>query len=269
MKRRVNYYTDERTDDFAGTSIRTVQVPADYKYIRRGVLYRLFSFVLYRLIATPFALLFARLRHGMKVRGRKALKSCRGKGIFVYANHTLTAGDAFFPSLVAFPRRTYIVTGADSVSLPLVGRLTPMLGALPLPSGRAGYRNFTSAIAERIKEGGCVYVYPEAHIWPYYTGIRDFPDASLLYPVLSGAPVYAATTVFRKRRFFTRPRCEVYVDGPYFADPSLSPADAKAKLKEEVRAAMLRRSAVSDCEFVRYVRAENDAEACKDTADNL
>lgn len=36
-------------------------------------------------------------------------------------------------------------------------------------------RSFLDAIRTRIEEGSFIMVYPEAHIWPYYTGIRDFP----------------------------------------------------------------------------------------------
>ena len=55
MKRRVNYYTDERNDDFSGMEIKREPLPDGYKYIRRGVFIRLLSFVLYRLIAFPVA----------------------------------------------------------------------------------------------------------------------------------------------------------------------------------------------------------------------
>ena len=99
-----------------------------------------------------------------------------------------------------------------------------------------------------------MYVYPEAHIWPYYTGVREFSDASFLYPAKFGAPVYAATTVFRKRRLFAAPRCEVYIDGPFLPDESSTVAENKSRLHAKARAAMLSRSLLSDCEYVRYVR---------------
>lgn len=260
MKRRVNYYTDERNDDFSGMEIKREPLPDGYKYIRRGVFIRLLSFVLYRLIAFPVAWLYCKLRHGVRIRNKKALRSSRGKGIFVYANHTLSAGDAFFPSLVAFPRRTYIVTGTESVNVRIAGKLTPLLGALPLPSRIAGHRDFTAALKTRISEKACVYIYPEAHIWPYHTGIRDFPDPSFLYPVLSDAPVYAATTVFRRRVLRRRPKCEVYVDGPFYPDPALSAAENRSALRDKVYCAMKERSRLSDCEYIKYERADNAGE---------
>lgn len=256
MKDRVNYYTDEHNDDFAGMSIKRETLPHGYKYVHKNIFYRFFSFVLYRLIATPVAFLFSKIRHGLKVNNRKALKACKDKGIFVYANHTLAAGDAFFPSMAVFPRRTYIVTNTDSVTISGVGKLTPMLGALPLPSERSGYKAFNDALATRIGEKGCVYIYPEAHIWPYYTGIREYPAASFLYPVKLNAPVYAATTVFRKRKFRSRPRCEVYIDGPFYPDGSLSLAENREMLRSKVYEAMKKRSELSDCQYVRYVKCE-------------
>jgi hypothetical protein len=67
--------------------------------------------------------------------------------------------------------------------MPYLGRVTPYMRGLPLPDDMAATRNFTSAIEKRIDEGAAVFIYPEAHIWPYYTGIRPFGDASFSYPI--------------------------------------------------------------------------------------
>ena len=249
---RVIYYRDERSDDFAAVTGTSV-LPDGYEY-ERGTLFRALSFLLYRVLATPDAARHSRVFHGLRVYGKEKLKESRGRGIFVYANHTLDVGDAFFPSVAMFPRRTFVITGAGSVTFPVAGRLAPYLGALPLPSSRAGYRDFLAAVKKRLDERVCVYVYPEAHIWPYYTGVREFSDASFLYPAKFGAPVYAATTVFRKRRLFAAPRCEVYIDGPFLPDESSTVAENKSRLHAKARAAMLSRSLLSDCEYVRYVR---------------
>ena len=117
MKRRTIYYTDELNDDFAGTNIVTKETPADYRYVRKNPLWHAAAFLLYHVVARPFAFAWAKLRYGLRVVGREKLRAARGKGVFLFGNHTLVAGDAFHPNLVTPGRRTYIVTGADAVSV--------------------------------------------------------------------------------------------------------------------------------------------------------
>lgn len=257
MKRRTIYYTDELNDDFAGTNIVTKETPADYRYVRKNPLWHAAAFLLYHVVARPFAFAWAKLRYGLRVVGREKLRAARGKGVFLFGNHTLMAGDAFHPNLVTPGRRTYIVTGADAVSVRGLRNVVAMLGAMPLPSGRAGYRNFLAAMKSRIARGKAIVIFPEAHIWPYYTGIRPFGSAPFLYPVTTGAPSYAITTVFSRRGARRAPRVTLYVDGPFFPDASLSPGAARDKLRDEVYAAMTARAEKSECDLVTYVRAEN------------
>ena len=73
-----------------------------------------------------------------------------------------------------FPKTNYIIVHPNNVSMPVLGKITPSLGALPIPDELSAYKNFLNAIETRIAEGHSVVVYPEAHIWPYYTKIRNY-----------------------------------------------------------------------------------------------
>ncbi len=44
-------------------------------------------------------------------------------------------------------------------------------------------------------------IFPEAHVWPYYTGIRPFGEAAFHYPVATGKPVYTMTVTYQRRRW--------------------------------------------------------------------
>ena len=57
------------------------------------------------------------------------------KGYFIYGNHTQDIGDAFMPNMFSAPQDSYIIVHANNVSMPFLGRITPSLGALPLPEG--------------------------------------------------------------------------------------------------------------------------------------
>lgn len=119
-------------------------------------------------------------------------------------------------------------------------------------------RNFRDAIRTRITQGNFVMIYPEAHIWPFYTGIRDFPATSMKYPVELDAPSFAMTTTYRKRRFGKKPRTVTYLDGPFYPDPTLPPKARAQALRDQIYDAMVKRSKESDCEYIRYIKKEEE-----------
>ena len=249
-------YTDELKDEFADDSIVPKHIGGDWQYINNSFGWRLGRFIAYRLIAHPIAYAYCKLSLGHRVKNRKVLKAVRKTGCFLFGNHTQQTGDAFIPSMVMCPKSVFVIVHPNNVSMPYLGRWTPYLGALPLPSDMAAARNFKSAVETRIGEGACVTVYPEAHIWPYYTGIRNFPADSMRYPAELGVPSFCMTTVYKKRRFVKKPRAVTYVDGPFYPDGSL-PIRSRAKaLRDEIYETMLARSAESDCEYIRYEKLD-------------
>ena len=256
MKERVVYYTDELNNDFAGMNMKKVKLKENFKYLHKSFIWRVISFVLYRIIATPVAYLTCKLYYGIKYINRKAMKSCKG-GRFLYINHTMVAGDAYNPSIVAFPHKTHIIVGTEAVSKRGLDVIVPMLGGIPLPGGIKQTAEFKSAIEYlTVKRGDCVTIYPEAHIWKYYNRIRPFKDVSFRYPAELMMPSFAATVVYRKRRFCKRPRADVYVDGPFYPDATLPIKERKKKLRDEIYAVMCKRAEGSDCEYIKYVKRE-------------
>ncbi len=258
---RTVFFHDERTDDFAGVSRKTPVVDASFPYLPKNPIWRLASFAVYRLIMTPFAYLYCKLRFGLRVVNRRAIRSSGRQGAFVYGNHTLLAGDAFIPSLVSFPRKTHVVVHADNLAVPATRGFIRMCGAIPVPTKLSGMRAFSNALEKRNLQRHTVQIYPEAHIWPYYTGIRPFESTSFHYPVAFGAAAYAATTTYQKRRIGRTPRVTVYVDGPFYPDASLPPRERERELRDRIYGVMVERAAEhSTYSPVRYVREEGAAD---------
>lgn len=249
------YYTDER-NEFSTAQITPRVIDGSYSYTPPGRLWRIRHFFAYRICAMPIAWLYCKLALHSSFRGREALKRVMG-GCFVYGNHTQQIGDPFLPNLALFPRQVYMIVHPNNVSMPVLGRITPYLGALPLPSDMKAMRNFKAAVQQRIQEGCCVMIYPEAHIWPYYTGIRDFPATSMKYPVELEVPSFALTTTYRRRRFGRKPRTVTYLDGPFYPDPALSRRQQPQELRDRIHAAMVRRSRESDCCYIQYIKKED------------
>ena len=256
-RERVIYYSDEMRDDFAGTHIHAMRVGSDFPYDHKSILWNTAAFLLYYVVAVPIVFLITRLYLGLRFENRRELRKLKNTGYYIYGNHTRNL-DAFVPSMAAFPKRASIIANPDAVSLPFLRNVVQMLGAIPIPTEFAGMRPFMEAVYARRAKGGCVAIYPEAHVWPFYTGIRPFPDTSFRYPVRDGAPVVAMVTTYRKRtglfRFCKRPGMTITFSAPILADPALSPKKAQEELRDRVYDFMVEVS--SQKENVEYVRYE-------------
>lgn len=252
------YYTDERNDEFANDNIEAKKIDESYVYVDESRRWKLLRFLSYRLVAMPIAFLYCKLALHSTFRNRAVLNRAKGKGCFVYGNHTQQIGDPFLPNLTLFPKSVFVIVHPNNVSMPFLGRITPYLGALPLPSNLKAMRNFRDAIRTRIEQGNCIVIYPEAHIWPFYTGIRDFPATSMKYPVELDVPSFAMTTTYRKRRFGKKPRTVTYLDGPFYPDPKLPPKARAQALRDQIYNTMVMRSQESDCEYIRYIKKEEE-----------
>lgn len=253
-KIEIYYFSLDEKDEFVKPPKKIKRINGDYVYIHNNLFVKLLSFVAYWMIAMPIAFIYARLIRRIRFVNRSALKAYRRTGFFAYANHTHSFSDAFTPSLLLSPKRNFTIVNAANVSLPILGEATKILGALPLPDDMSSSKNFLKAVETVINRGHCVLIYPEAHIWPFYTRIRNFDDKSFVYPARFETPVFAITTTYqRTKRGY---RTIIYVDGPFEAPPHL---DRKAKqlyLHKSVISAMKKRSELSNYEKHLYVLKE-------------
>ncbi len=255
---KVIYYHDELHDEFSGDSIQAKPIDKTYRYEREGRWDRVKHILAYRVVAQPLAFLYTKLYFHHKIVNRTALRPYRKTGIFLYGNHTHFMADALAPTMVCSPQTVQVVVHPNNVSMPVLGRITPYLGALPLPDDMEAAKNFVRAVEQAISKNHCVMIYPEAHIWPYYTGIRPFVDLSFRYPVKCQAPVFCLTNTYQTQRLFRRPRMVTYIDGPFFPDPSLPPKARRRALRDAVYAAMCRRAENSNYVKIQYIKAEDD-----------
>ena len=236
MAKKIIYYDDTKNDDFANNGLEAKTVPPDFPFAIHNPVWAVLEFILYRLIATPLVWLIGKVGFGLKIKDRKNLRSLKDTGYFLYGNHTQSMMDAYTPSLLAFPKHIHIITGPEAVSVPVLRNAVQILGGIPLPGTVSGYRSFLNALHLRIKQNRGIAIYPEAHIWPWYTGIRPFSDGSFTYPVRENVPVIAYVTTYRKRKIFKNlwPCITVRISKPFYPDTTLSPHEAKKKLRDQV-----------------------------------
>ena len=256
-KKKVIYFSDELNDEFSSAKIEPMVIGDDYKYIRNSFFDKVARFFLYRLVFTPVAAFYTKVIRGHKIVNSRLLKKFKFTGYFLYGNHTHAIGDALMPHFANFPKHNYIIVHPNNVSMKFLGKLTPYLGAIPLPSTKCAYKNFNEAIEARIKQHKCVIIYPEAHIWPYYTKIRPFTDTSFSYPIKYDVPSFCFTNTYQKRRFSKKVRVVTYIDGPFYANTDLSLKEQRKHLRDQVYECMCDRAKLSNVEVIRYERREN------------
>lgn len=245
---RVRYYTDY-TEDFEQTAKQDYTLPPDYEWVPRGLRARLLSHLIYG-TALIVGGLYCRLHLHVRVRGREKLKGMPG-ALFLYGNHTQPFGDVIIPALCLRPRRIYTLVSPANYGIPVIGRILPYLGALPISSTLHGMRSLNAAIDTRLYEGHPIVIYPEAHVWEYCTEIRPFGESAFRYPAKADKPVFAMTVTYRRARFLRRPRAVVWLDGPLYAQGGTL-RERSESLRAQVRTAMQTRALESDYAYIRY-----------------
>jgi len=236
-----------------------VELEDGYVFIKRNPFVIIYEKVLYFGFKL-FARWYAKFYLHMTIKNRQVLKKAKGSGYVIYANHTNPFHDAFSPALVA-DRHIYTICSPANLHIPGIGKFLPALGALPLGKNPEQKAAFNKAVDTRLKQKKCLVIYPEAHVWPYYTGIRKFPagDRSFKYPARNLLPIFTMTTTYQKSRKKgqARPDMTVYLDGPFYPDPKKTEDENRAILAEKAYESMLKYSKRSNYEYFQYRKKTN------------
>ena len=240
-------------DDFAESKNQNYKLPENYRWIRNDIISRFLSGFIYSL-AFLISTFYCRIFLHVSFKNKEVFKGFKDTGIFLYGNHTQPVGDVFNPALGCDKKRIYTVVSPANSGIPVIGKILPYLGALPIPSAIKSMKKFNSAIEERIKQKKCVVIYPEAHVWEYYTDIRPFPDTSFKYPVKLNVPSFCMTVTYKKRKYYKKPKTVIFMDGPFYPNKELKLKEQAADLRDRIYDCMKERSKESNYEFIKYER---------------
>jgi len=229
------YYGDDLNVDLDNpTNFKhRYKLKENYKYSRNWFL-KITDFLLYNLIAHPILSLVCIFK-GIKVVNRKKIKEIKKKGYFVYQNHTNYYDVFLFPAFINWHKRTLILGYTDTLSIPVVKHLGKALGYIPIGDSLTNQKNMMNYMEERIKKGEKVIIFPEAHVWPYYTKIREFSSASFHYPAKFNSPIVPLVTVYLARKHFKKkkPKILIEVGDPIYPKEELSIKENKEYLRNE------------------------------------
>ena len=258
-KQKIYYYQDELNDDFANTNINQKPLGDNFKYVHTNIFYRGANWFFYNIIAFPIIWCGNKLINHQKFVGKEKIKPYKNQGYFLYANHTGMILDSFSTPMLTFPKRLYVIVNPDALSIPGVKTIVQWLGAVPLANTMKEHKELLRCIKTRINEHGAITIFPEAHIWPYYTKIRPFTHISFKYPVKLNTPVFSITHCYQKRKFFKKPKVVSFIDGPFFPNPNLDVNEASIELRNQVYEAMVKRSEEnSTYEYCKYIKRASE-----------
>ena len=257
MEEKIIYYKDELNDEFSEAQIVPRKIDGSYKYVHKNPLWNLCAFLVQNILSMPIKFLYVKIKFGIKYVGKKKLKEYKKTGYFIYGNHTQPFADTFIPSLANYPKRNYFIVNPENVSMKGLKTLSQMLGAIPIPCDKKGMEHFLETIEKNINKKHSITIYPEAHIWPYYTKIRPFIDVSFKYPVSLEIPAFCITNTYVARgKKKDKIKMVTYVDGPFFPNKNLKLKDAQKDLRDRIYNTMVERSKNSNIEYIKYEKAK-------------
>jgi len=237
---RNRYYTDPHHDDFMVTPIQNFsKIDGEYKYIRKNIFARFFDWFIYYCLAVPYFKLHFLFR-GIKVVGRENVKKIKKQGYFIYSNHTQML-DAFLTAgFVAFPKRMMCVSHKTAVSIGVGKVFTKALGAIPVAETIQGIKHMNEAMKYYVGEKKrAMVIYPEAHMWSYFTSVREFPSASFKFAVTVNAPILPVAVTYKQRfrgigkyKKERKPQIIINIGEPKFPDESLTAKDNANMLRD-------------------------------------
>lgn len=253
--KEIIYYEDELNEEFSTAKIEPRKIDENYKYIHKNVIWNICSFLVQNVLSLPIKYLYAKIKFKTKCIGKEKLKPYKKQGYFIYGNHTQAFADTFLISNSIFPKRNYLIVNPENVSMKFLGNFVQMLGAIPIPSNKEAMKNFLNTIEYRIKKGYAITIFPEAHIWPYYTKIRPFKSVSFKYPVKLGTPTFCMTNTYQKYgKNGDKVKIVSYIDGPFFPDEGLNIKEQQENLRNKVYEKMVERSKNSNIEVIEYIK---------------
>ena len=247
MYKKIIYYKDELNDEFSTAKIEPRIIDENYKY-NKNPLWDFCCLIMQNIISMPVKILYSKIKFRVKYIGKEKLREYKNTGYFIYGNHTQSFADTFLPSLANYPKRNFLIVNPENISMKGMKTLVEMLGAIPVPGNKTAMKNFLEIIEKRISNKSSITIYPEAHIWPYYTKIRTFKAVSFKY----GYFLYSVYS-----------QIVSYIDGPFFINEKLSPKEAQQELRDRIYNCMVERSKNSNIEHIKYVKCQEFARSKK------
>jgi len=149
-------------------------------------------------MAFPIAMTFNFLQHYTRYKHRWRIYGIR-RAITV-SNHT-TFLDPVKITGLTLPRLIYQTLLEATVEFPVLGTFTRLLGGVPIPRGRTGYRKVLEICERAFRYRRYLHFYPEGECFLYSQRIREFQSGAFRIAAELDIPVIPLVTVFSNGPF--------------------------------------------------------------------
>ncbi len=252
---KIIYYEDELNDEFSTKKIEPRVIDKNYKYKGSNFVWNINSWFIQNVLSMPLKVLYAKIKFRIKYVGKEKIKNFKNTGYFMYGNHTQIFCDTFIPSIPIYKKRNFFIVNPENISIKPWGWLIELLGAIPVPGDKTAMQNFLKTIEYHINKKHSITIYPEAHIWPYYTKIRPFKSVSFKYPIQFNKPAFCITNTYQSYgKNKDKIKIVSYIDGPFYANEKLSIKEQKEDLRNKIYNCMVNRSKNSNIEYIKYIK---------------
>ena len=146
----------------------------------------------------PIAMLFNYMQHSTSYKHRWRLKGI-DRAITV-SNHTTLLDPVKITGLV-LPRLIYQTLLERTVEFPFLGTFVRLLGGVPIPMGRTGYRKIYEICQRSFKYRRYLHFYPEGECFLYNQKIKEFQSGAFRLAAELNIPVIPLVTVFSNGLF--------------------------------------------------------------------
>jgi 1-acyl-sn-glycerol-3-phosphate acyltransferase len=146
----------------------------------------------------PIAQLFNAMQLCTRCEKRWKLSGFR-RAILV-SNHT-TFLDPVMVSGVVLPRRTWQTLLEATVEAPFLGTFTRLLGGIPIPRGKSGFKRLVDSCDTLFKYRRFIHFYPEGECFVYNQRIQEFKPGAFRLAAELDIPVIPLVTVFSEGPF--------------------------------------------------------------------
>jgi 1-acyl-sn-glycerol-3-phosphate acyltransferase len=149
-------------------------------------------------LTIPIAMLMNYLQHSTRYKHRWRMHGIR-RAITV-SNHT-TFFDPVKIAFLVLPGLIYQTLLEGTVEFPVLGTYTRLLGGVPIPRGRTGYRKILEICSRAFNYRRYLHFYPEGECFLYNQKIREFQTGAFRIAAELDIPILPLVTVFSNGPF--------------------------------------------------------------------
>lgn len=224
----------------------TVPVDKDYVYLKKNPGYKAYAFFA-RVILFLFGPLVNYVAFGLKVRGRKNLRTIRKTGAFSISNHVHYLDNLVLRQGIRARKVMYFTVAPHNCKSGIAGLTMRAGGILPLPSNEhlSAMRNMHQAYEKILSKKRLIHFYAERAMWMYYPKPRPFKRGAFYYAVKFDVPVLPMFLTFAPARgirklFGAKHQATLHIMPALRPDASLPPKARILDLQERVQETFIR-----------------------------